>query len=1005
MPMTLLKEISVDGGTTYQHIAAPPGPNVPSTTNPMFRYTLTNTGTNTITGITVHDSVFGNIATGVTLNSGGVEVFFHTGTWAAGAHANTATATGTENGQPVNVSDSSFYFGTAPTITVQKQVSPDNGLTWFDADTPPGPNVIQGNSPLYRFIVTNSGNVTLTLVSVTDSVLGQISVGGTLTPGGVAEFTEEGAWAPGLQTNTATASGTFDSETVTDTDEANYTGVTAGIDIVKEISVDGGTTWTHQPTPPGPNVLSGTNPMFRYTVTNTGDVALSVDVTDSAYGTITTGFALAAGASQQFFHTGTWSAGEHTNTATATATVNGVTVTDTDVSHFFGAMPEIHIFKEVSPDNGLTWFDAENPPGPDVVQGVTPQFRFTVTNEGNVAIQNVEVTDSILGLINPTPFTLPIGGSDQFIEAGTWAEGQQMNTATATGTVNGTTVTGTYVAHYVGVTAEITVLKEVSPDSGVTWFDANTPPGPQIVSPTNPEYRFTVTNTGTATLQNVSVTDSHLGVVLSGLTLTPGEFEQVVRTGVLAAGQQTNTATATGTADGITASDTDVSNYFGLSQAVLTLQKQVSPDNGLTWFDADIPPGPEVPQGTNPMFRYIVTNEGIETLTDITITDNVLGPIASGITLLPGDSDDTDVTGTWEEGEQVNTGTATGEANDQTFTATNTAHYVGAVPALTLLKEISPDGGLTWLHVTGPPGPTIVEVMSPEFRYTVTNTGTATLPNVDITDTVLGTIASGFSLNPGEERQFIETGTWMLGEQMNTATATATVFEHTVTASDSSWYLGEAAAPAFTLQKLVSFDQGVTFVPAGSAPGPTVLQGINPIFRYIITDTGNTPLFNIGLFDTVLGTIALPTTNLLPGQNITVDEVGTWQQGLQENIAEATAQFDGETFEQVAEAFFFGQISAVPIFPDISNPPPQADIIDRLLETIALEELALSALINAEAEKIQAAVAAGVSGPVDAEDVTAVNVSVEEVMRKVVAKERALYRKLERILRHKETGV
>lgn len=94
----------------------------------------------------------------------------------------------------------------------------------------------------------------------------------------------------------------------------------------------------------------------------------------------------------------------------------------------------------------------------------------------------------------------------------------------------------------------------------------------------------------------------------------------------------------------------------------------------------------------------------------------------------------------------------------------------------------------------------------------------------------------------------------------------------------------------------------------------------------------------------------------------------------------------------------------LPVFPDISGPAPQAQIIDRLLETVALEELALAALINAEAEKVQAVSAAGVAGPVDPEELTAINHAVAEVIAMAGKKEEHLRRKLNRILAHKESA-
>lgn len=91
----------------------------------------------------------------------------------------------------------------------------------------------------------------------------------------------------------------------------------------------------------------------------------------------------------------------------------------------------------------------------------------------------------------------------------------------------------------------------------------------------------------------------------------------------------------------------------------------------------------------------------------------------------------------------------------------------------------------------------------------------------------------------------------------------------------------------------------------------------------------------------------------------------------------------------------------IPQFPDISQPAPQGEIIDRLLETVALEELALAALINAEAEHLQAVAAAGVAGPIDACDLSRVNLSVSRVIEAAALKEDQLRRKMAIILSHK----
>lgn len=110
-------------------------------------------------------------------------------------------------------------------INLLKQISVDGGVTWLDADTAAtAPTVVAPSGALYRFIVTNTGQVTLTNVSVSDPTLGLTNVlipGGTLAAGnsvtitsgtsGFASLSQPGrctSTTVGNLTNVATVTGT-----------------------------------------------------------------------------------------------------------------------------------------------------------------------------------------------------------------------------------------------------------------------------------------------------------------------------------------------------------------------------------------------------------------------------------------------------------------------------------------------------------------------------------------------------------------------------------------------------------------------------------------------------------------------------------------------------------------------------------------------------------------------------------------------------------------------------
>ena len=61
-------------------------------------------------------------------------------------------------------------------------------------------------------------------------------------------------------------------------------------------------------------------------------------------------------------------------------------------------------------------------------------------------------------------------------------------------------------------------------------------------------------------------------------------------------------------------------------------------DNGNSWVHAPVRPGVLLPEGITPMFKYVVTNTGNVALTGATVTDSVLGEIATGVDIGVGDS-------------------------------------------------------------------------------------------------------------------------------------------------------------------------------------------------------------------------------------------------------------------------------------------------------------------------------------------------------------------------------
>ena len=953
------KLVSVDGGTVFVDADSPTGPTLLSSgPAPEFKYEVTlgtGTGAVDLSNVAVTDSVLGAIAGPASgddgdliLEAGETWVFLATGTWAAGQNTNTGSADGdfTDDGgnleAATTATDDANYFGAAPQIEIEKLVSVDGGTVFVDADSPTGPTLLSsGPAPEFKYEVTlgtGTGAVDLSNVAVTDSVLGAIAGPASgddgdliLEAGETWVFLATGTWAAGQNTNTGSADGDFTDDggnleaATTATDDANYFGAVPQIEIEKLVSVDGGTVFVDADSPTGPTLLSsGPAPEFKYEVTlgtGTGAVDLSnVAVTDSVLGAIAGpasgddgDLVLEAGETWVFLATGTWAAGQNTNTGSADGdfTDDGgnleAATTATDDANYFGAVPQIEIEKLVSVDGGTVFVDADSPTGPTVLSsGPAPEFKYEVTlgtGTGAVDLSNVAVTDSVLGAIagpasgDDGDLVLEAGETWVFLATGTWAAGQNTNTGSADGdfTDDGgnlaAATTATDDANYFGAAPQIEIEKLVSVDGGTVFVDADSPTGPTLVSSgPAPEFKYEVTlgtGTGAVDLSNVAVTDSVLGAIAgpaSGddgdLVLEAGETWVFLATGTWAAGQNTNTGSADGdfTDDGgnlaAATTATDDANYFGAAPQI-EIEKLVSVDGGTVFVDADSPTGPTlVSSGPAPEFKYEVTlgsGTGAVDLSNVAVTDSVLGAIAG-----PASGDDGDLvleagetwvflaTGTWAAGQNTNTGSADGDFTDDggnleaATTATDDANYFGAVPQIEIEKLVSVDGGTVFVDADSPTGPTLLSSGSaPEFKYEVTlgtGTGAVDLSNVAVTDSVLGAIAGPASGDDGD--LVLEAGeTWVF-----LATGTWAAGQNTNTGSADGDFTDDGGnlAAATTATDDANYFGAVTGIviekateglDADAPTGPLLAVGSTANFTYVVTNTGSVPLANVVVTD------------------------------------------------------------------------------------------------------------------------------------------------------------
>lgn len=244
---------------------------------------------------------------------------------------------------PVAVKGDSAEVGTITgpsciitSIDVEKFVSSD-GTTWLEPDDAPGPELAPGSQAWFRFIVTNTGNVDLAGLTLSDSAYDTSTCAPPAALAAGASFDcviGPFAVAEGQHTNTVTASGTHDNLTVTATDAAYYfSGNFPQVQLGKFISTDGGATWRGSA-----EVRAGDNVSYKFVITNTGNVELTgLVLSDSAFDTSACALPASLLPDAVFECViGPFPAGDtaHTNTATVTAAFQSQTVTDTDTASY-----------------------------------------------------------------------------------------------------------------------------------------------------------------------------------------------------------------------------------------------------------------------------------------------------------------------------------------------------------------------------------------------------------------------------------------------------------------------------------------------------------------------------------------------------------------------------------------------------------------------------------------------------------------------------------------------
>ena len=677
-----------------------------------WTYTVVNTSDTALVDLIVTDDQGEAVDCGAGSNTiallvaGSTHVCTATGIAGDGQYTNIGSVTGTPgipdptNGgympvpgaEDVGDDDPSNYLGADPGVEVEKATNSQ------DADTATGPILSPGDTVTWTYVVTNTGDVALIDLTVTDNdPLVSVDCGAgsntiaLLLPSDEVTCTATGTAVLGQYENIADVSGTpaqlndpnsdpldpdsyepTGQDDVNDDDPSHYVAHDGSVIIEKSTNgVDADAT-------PGPVVDIGDTVTWSYEVTNTSETALiNLVVTDNQGEAVDCGDGtntipeLMTGATHYCTATGIAGDGQYTNIGLVTGTpaiedpttgeltpIPGVgEVTDDDPSNYFGADAGVDIEKATNGE------DADTPFGPIVAPGDTVTWTFVVANTGNVPLADLVVGDD-----DPT-VTVQCGGGNTIALL---VPGQDA-TCTATGVAG----LGSY--------------RNVGDVTG-------TP-----VQPTNP----------TDGCCDPNDPDSW--------PTDPAAFEPT--------GQ-----------DPVT--DEDPSHYVS-NDSGIAIEKST---NGQ---DADQVPGPIVDVGSPVTWTYVVVNTSTTPLMNIIVSDDQGEAVDCGLggssiaVLLPGATHVCTAAGIATEGPYVNTGSVTGQPaeadpdNPGTYkplpgtdpvSDSDPSRYQGGEPAIQLEKATNGVDSDT------APGEPILAGDPVEWTYVVTNTGDLPLVNIEVGD-------------------------------------------------------------------------------------------------------------------------------------------------------------------------------------------------------------------------------------------------------------------------------
>ncbi|WP_146185769.1 DUF11 domain-containing protein [Limnohabitans sp. 2KL-1] len=858
--LNIVKDAAIAGGTA-------------NAAGEVIDYTIavSNTGNQTLTGVTVADPFISNLVLVTDAASADGELDVGE-TWSYTA-SHVVTQAEIDAGTPI-VNVATAY---------SNQTGPDTDDASVTVEQTPGLNIVKdaavaggtanaaGEVIDYTIAVSNTGNQTLTGVTVADPFIsnltlvadaasadGELDVGETWSYTASHVVTQDEIDAGTPIVNVATADS---NQTGPDTDDASVAVEQApAIALDKAIaSITGGN---------GNTAADAAGDAVNYTITvsNPGNMTLTdVTVSDVLTGLNVVGVTLSPGQSQTFNTSYILTQQDLDSNGGGDGYVENTVTADSAQTAAVSDMEPIQVLPRpsLSLNKSLVSITGGNGNAVADAAGDVLQYTATVTNEGSITLTGVSVVDLSTGL-NVNGVTLAPGQSAVYsssytltqadVDSNGDGDGYHDNTATADSdqTAELSDTESTPLLRTIGLGVEKNV-------SGITGGNNN---GFADQAGELLNYTINVYNAGTVTLTNVTVLDDLTGLSQTIASLAPGANQLYQTSYTLTQADLDTNGGGNGYIENATVVDSDQTlpgfdneTVQLIRSPVLYLDKtflNVTGGNGNNLIDA---------VGDVLNYRIVVANPSNVTLTEVSIAEPLTGLAVNNLTLAPGQTQTYLTSYTLTQSDLDNNGGGDGYIDNVAVADSAETTSVSDIESVPVLRTIGMDFNKGILSIDGGNGNALADAAGDVVNYvfTVNNPGTVTLTNLTVVDDLTGMSESLASLAPGATVTY--TSSYVLtqadldsnaggdGVLINTATADTS---ETPVFTDSEG-VTVVYQPIIDLTKYVSVDNGVTWDDANGPTGPLLssASGIDPQFRYTVTNSGNITLADVSLTDAV----------------------------------------------------------------------------------------------------------------------------------------------------------